>query len=503
MPIHVAPASSPEPPLWPYCGSGAVEVRDPVGCRGRRVDPYGECLAHLADADRAAYLDGLVPGSRLDHRGTPFTGDTLWRLLDRLRDRATGEPRLGAAFFKDAVFSTRAVFNGAVFSARTVFDGAVFSAEADFGGAAFSSYAGFGGAAFSAGAGFGEVTFSGGAVFDEAEFSQEAVFRRTRFTAHAGFRQTRFRGNAVFDEAVVSGEAAYDGAVFAARAEFGRAVLDRAMFRGAAFAGVASFAGSRFAARADFEEAVFAADAGFDRVVFSADGAFTGAAFGARAGFSAAGFEGCAGFDRAVFSGRAGFDGAVFSGRAGFDAAVFAAEAGFSGAVFETAARLGPLTCRGVLDLSGVRFGGPVTIEAATTRLACGRTRWESTAALRLRYATVDLSDAVIDHPVSITAQARPFAGAGETDGAEPVLGDADPGVRMASLRGADAAHLMLQDIDLSGCLLSGTVHLDQLRLEGDCPLAPAPSRPYRRGLLPVWPAVRRTLAEEQHWRAA
>jgi hypothetical protein len=50
---------------------------------------------------------------------------------------------------------------------------------------------------------------------------------------------------------------------------------------------------------------------------------------------------------------------------------------------------------------------------------------------------------------------------------------------------------------------MSGAPHLDQLRLEGECPLAPAPSGLRRRGLIPVRWTARRTLAEEQHRRAA
>ncbi|MFE9627606.1 hypothetical protein [Streptomyces sp. NPDC006527] len=63
------------------------------------------------------------------------------------------------------------------------------------------------------------------------------------------------------------------------------------------------------------------------------------------------------------------------------------------------------------------------------------------------------------------------------------------------SLSGADAAHLALHNVDLSECRFFGTIHLDQLRLEGQCPLLPAATgwRRTRRG----------TLAEEHHWRAS
>lgn len=74
--------------------------------------------------------------------------------------------------------------------------------------------------------------------------------------------------------------------------------------------------------------------------------------------------------------------------------------------------------------------------------------------------------------------------------------------VQLKSLRGVDAAHLVLTDVDLSECLFAGTVHLDQLRLEGECDFAPAPSGLHHQGWRLMWWTPRRTLAEEHHWRA-
>ncbi|MET7559595.1 hypothetical protein ABZS95_05230 [Streptomyces sp. NPDC005479] len=66
-----------------------------------------------------------------------------------------------------------------------------------------------------------------------------------------------------------------------------------------------------------------------------------------------------------------------------------------------------------------------------------------------------------------------------------------------------DAAHLVLADVDLSGCLFAGTVHLDQLRLEGACTFDTAPRAAHRRRWAPVHFTERRVLAEEHHWRAS
>ncbi|WP_327328707.1 pentapeptide repeat-containing protein (plasmid) [Streptomyces sp. NBC_01210] len=349
------PPSSSDPPPWPHCATGAWHG-DPVGCRGRQIEPYPECLAHLREADRDRYLGYLGPRGYLDLRGTPFSESLLRQLLDALRDTATGQSRL----------------------AETRFDGAQFFGTARFDGAQFSD------------------TEFGGAQFSDTEFG------------------------------------------------------------GAQFSGDARFAGAQF--------------------------------------------SGDARFYKAQLSGPADFAGAQFSGEAQFAGAQVSGTAQFGGAQFEKESLLGPLVCQGALVLTAARFGGPVTIEAAATRLVCERTRWDSTAALRLRYAAVDLSDAVVEYPLSVTAQAAAFHQSGRAM-AEGELANSDPGLRIASLRGADAAHLVLHNVDLSTCMLSGTVHLDQLRLEGDCPFAPAPSGLHRRGLRLVRWTARRTLAEEQHWR--
>ena len=375
-------------PHWPHCGQGA----DPVGCRGRRVEPYAECLAHLSAADRSAYLAGLHPGANLDHRGTSFTEHLLCELLAAFHEPTTGPTRLGSVWFNEARFRGNAWFREAEFSGETKFSEAVFNGKARFGQASFSADVEFDG-----------VKFEDGADFEGAEFS------------------------------------------------------GRVWFSGAQFRGGAKFRGANFN-----RDAYFAV---------------------------------------AQFRNGAWFNGAKFSGDARFEGVEIDHYAGFVGTVLETASTIGPLVSNGELDLSEAVFGAAVTVEAATASLRCRRTRWLSTAALRLRYATVDLSDAVVEYPVSIAARSRPFTLYGAENLPEADL--TDPRVRVMSLRGVDAAHLVLTDVDLTETLFAGTIHLDQLQLEGLYALAVAPSGLRRRGMRPVRWTPRRTLAEEHHWRAA
>ncbi|MFF8452728.1 pentapeptide repeat-containing protein [Streptomyces leeuwenhoekii] len=386
--------ATPEPPSstlpWPNCGHGAT-VEDPVGCRGVHVGEHTACLAHLEEADRTAYLAGLTPGADIDHRGTPFTKELLDRLLDALYDPATEFPRLGTAWFDEAIFTGMAGFTG-------------------------------------------------------ASFTGDAMFRGAAFTEAAWF-----------DEAVFTGATEFDGAVF----------NDYAVFGDATFKGTAGF-----------YQVIFSHDARFARATFSHD----------------------AWFDRASFTGDAMFRGASFAGATGFRGVVVTGDAQFDEGRFESASRLGPLVCGGRVVLDGAVFQRPVTVEAAAHRVSCARTWWASTATLHLRYAELDLRDAVLEYPVVVAARPTPFLPSGVSEPLpETELSGQDPGVRLYTVGGVDAAHLALHTIDLSRCRFAGAVHLDQLKVDGWCTFAPTPTGWSRR--FPWRWARRTTLVEEHHWR--
>ncbi|ASQ93361.1 pentapeptide repeat-containing protein [Streptomyces sp. 11-1-2] len=301
----------------------------------------------------------------------------------------------------------------------------------------------------STGAQFSNVNFDGTAEFNEAVFEGEAWFGAAHFTSDAGFREAVFARGASFDWATVHGHALFSAVVFK---------------------GSLGFRGTRFADTASFRWTVF---------------------------------EDHAAFDEAVFDGDAEFNEAVFRSNAQFLLMVVKGDANFRRVVFEHVAQIGPLACRQKLRLTGAVFSTAVTIEAAVQHLDCQRTHWASTAALRLRHASVDLTDAVLEYPVSIAAQTTPFIVTWHGRGVLDEDGLKKAPVRVLSLRGVDAAHLVLSDIDLSACRFAGTVHLDQLRLEGHCPLAALPHGWHRRRGVPVRWTQRQTLAEEVQWRTA
>jgi uncharacterized protein YjbI with pentapeptide repeats len=469
----VAPVS---PPSWPHCGDGASPA-DPVGCRGRRVDPHRKCLAHLAPADRNAYLAGLAPGADVDHRGTTFDEPLLAVLLRAVRDPAAFCPRLGVAAFDGATFTGTAEFSRARFTGTAGFSGARFTGTStDFRGAEFTGVAGFSGATFTGTAEFSRATFTSTAWFNGAGFTGDAGFSSATFTGDAGFSSTTFTNNPWFISARFTGTSTD--------------------FRGARFTGTSTdFRGARFTGVAAFDDATFNGTAGFNDATFTGD-----------AGFSRARFTGDAWFNSARFTGTSTiFRGARFTGVAAFDDARFNGTAGFSDVTFTGASVLGPLACAGTLELSGARFEQPVAIEAAATEVVCRRTLWLQTATLRLRYAELDLTDAVVTQPLAVLAHPTPFSTHVSTGGTTAVseAGLSGPAtVRVASLRGVDAMHLVLTDTDLSGCRFTGAFHLDQVRLEGRVVFAAPPAGTRWENGLP-WRWTRRwVLAEEHHWRA-
>ncbi|MER7108800.1 pentapeptide repeat-containing protein [Streptomyces sp. NPDC000229] len=210
---------------------------------------------------------------------------------------------------------------------------------------------------------------------------------------------------------------------------------------------------------------------------------------------------GLAKFSEAQFCGDVSFKGAQFRD-AWFGGAQFSGKASFYKAQFAVMAWFGPVVCEGTVDLSGAVFEAPVTLEIAAPEVRFWRTRWEATSTVRLRYAATDLSDAVLTFPVAVTSHPARFR---IREGAEVedrhLLGNATK-VQVKSVRGVDAAHLVLADLDLTDCVFSGAFHLDQLRLEGRCTFASVPPGWHWRHWHPVRFTPRRTLAEEHHWRA-
>ncbi|MER6611728.1 pentapeptide repeat-containing protein, partial [Streptomyces sp. NPDC000927] len=293
-----SPEPSSTPPLWPHCGHGATpEAR--VGCCGIRVPGHSACLAHLADADRHAYLAGLAPGTNVDHRGTTFTGPLLDALLDALYDPATGQPHLGDACFHSTTFQGNASFRSVAFAGDTSFQSATCQSNAWFGSAMFHGTSDFASASFE-----GDVTFD------------SAVFQGNPFEIEPGvnFSMATFRGNAKFESVT-----------------FGCPIS----FSSATFKRIAWFRSTTFYGTSDFELADFEGDAWFESATFRRDAQFESASFEGDAWFELADFEGNAWFESVTFQGDAQFKSATFQGDAWFELADFEGNAWFESVTFQ------------------------------------------------------------------------------------------------------------------------------------------------------------------------
>ncbi|MET9468027.1 pentapeptide repeat-containing protein [Streptomyces sp. NPDC006544] len=441
---------------------------DPIGCRGIHVPGHTACLAHLASTDRDSYLADLTHGDDIDHRGTTFTPSLLTYLLNALRDPATNHPKIGRAWFASAAFTGDAWFGSAT-----------FTGDAWFQSATFTDFAGFMSATFLGDADFGSATFTGQTVFRSATFIRDADFQSATFTRGAGFQSATFTGDARFQSATFTGNADFESATFT---------------------GDSWFSSATFTSNAQFGSTTFTGNAHFASSTFNSDARFGGATFTRRAAFWSANFTGTAEYRSTTFTDDADFRSATFREDCDFEQASFGTNARFGQAVFERASTFGPLMCSGLVQLSGADFAGPVVLSVAAHRVECRRTRWSSTAELRLRYATLDFSHAVFEYAVTIAAEAYPFTLLGGQPMVERMFSRTpDDHVRVGSLRGVDVTHLVLADVDLSECLFTGAVHLDLLRLEGACSFARVPPRGRWRLRL----AERRTLAEEHYWRAS
>jgi uncharacterized protein YjbI with pentapeptide repeats len=442
----------------------------------------------------------LTPGADVDHRGTEIDEGLLARLLRSLRD-PSGTPRFGEAKFSRAVFLGAANFESTRFDGGAQFTHAIFEGATSFKGAAFGkpvefSYAEFRGSAdyrsvifrdrpdffstrFHARADFKKTEFGNSAHFQAAEFEKEALFNGSRFLGRSHFSQVRFGSRAEFNRVEFSRTADFSRSHFQGYAEF----------LSVSFSSVVRFDAATFDGEASFQGATFGRDAHFPRVSFKQI-SFSGASFGADVMFN------CSGFD-----GKAYFSNADFSGGVNLSLATFGQDARFSSATFETAQRLGPFSCEGVVVLADAVFKSPVIMEFSAVGVAAQRVSWASTASLRLRFAAVDLRDAVFEYPVTISSHLEPFTSGGDVVDDTRLPGS--PKAKLTSLQGVNASHLLLSDINLAECQFAGTVNLDQLRMAGDCRFAVAPAGFHRDGWKVVRWTPRRTLVEEHHLRAS
>ncbi|RCG28722.1 pentapeptide repeat-containing protein [Sphaerisporangium album] len=465
-------------------GCQQADPGDPAVLCGATGAVDGRCLAHLNPEQRATYLAALTPGADIDMRGVTFSYELLQQLLTALTRRRRGRPvtgakaKLGNADFRGAIFTGRVNVNKATFTkdadVRDVnlnFRDVTF----DFRGATFTGNVDFRGATFTGLADFREATFAGDVDCSGVTFAMGAVCYKATFTGRVDFSDATFVGGASFGEAT-----------FTERADFDKAT----------FPEVPGSGGAIFPGGTDFSHVTFTKGARFAGVTFTVGVMFYGATFSDGVGFDGATFTAHANFDRVTFS-YALFRGATFSGRqrsrnmnltaTGFNDVMFSDYADFSHARVPGAVEMRGRVPR--LFLEGMEVDGDLVVEVAAETVAATRIRGAGRVTLRVRAAQVDASEAAITGSFTVQGLREPIQGVDESGLPYP----AHPGqlAAVTSLRGTDAQHLVLTDVDLSRCLFAGMHRVDQVRLDGWCAFAFDP-----RGR-------RQVLAEEHHWRAS
>ncbi|MER7397799.1 pentapeptide repeat-containing protein [Streptomyces sp. NPDC000151] len=276
----------------------------------------------------------------------------------------------------------------------------------------------------------------------------------------------------------------------------GRPVVGSASFHRARFPETVDFAGARFRDDAVFEGARFDSGVTLDGARFEKGAWFNGSRFSRIASFGGVSFAEDAGFEGTEFDGAAWFGGCRFDGMAWFGNAVFRRDVSFMRAVFAASWR-GPVICRETLRLTDAEFRNALQISVLAAGIDARSALFEGAVALRARWATIDLTDAVLLFPSSVATDLSTPRRPGE----EPLSAAHDIEVSIASIRGVDAAMLLLSDVDLTHCRFSGAHHLDQLRFEGKWRLSAAPRGvQWGRGI-PRWCTKRQIIEEERQWR--
>lgn len=278
--------------------------------------------------------------------------------------------------------------------------------------------------------------------------------------------------------------------------------LQSARFDHAQFLGDVTFSGVPWPSAVGMVSAsdiVFLGDASFRRAVFRGSADFGTARFRGRAAFDGARFEGEALFDEVSFGGHATFHRAVFEQYASFRGV--RAEQGIAFHRARFAGELeGTLVSDGTVDLSGTSVAQALRLQVAATALDCTAATFNGPNTLQLRYAAVDLTDTDLHGQTSLNWHLGWFS---EPDGSwlddSFLPGSLRP--RVVSLRGVDAAQLMLTDIGLEQCRFFGARNLDQIHMAGECTFQSPATRWTRIGPLPFRWSRRNAIADEHQWR--
>ena len=400
-----------------------------------------------------------------------------------MRDPGEDGPRIGDAQFDGATFINESSFAHAAFNGRTSFDNATFVKDVSFEGATFGHYTAFHNALFEGWANFYKTKFKQ-VTFARSDFAS-ADFEDARFDGWlTEFNYASFRNGVSFAGAASKDETRFLGAKFSGDTNF----------RGMTFDDQVSFGHAVFNDDAHFEDTVFGGRAEFSYVQFPEEAWFYKAQFKEDADFGETKFTGHAWFQEAMFAKQAWFENADVGGNASFIGAEFRGHVGFTSAHVSGRLWLESLSGDGELVLGEFRADGVVEMTGWWKKVRCSGSEFRGRVWFKLLSGELWLDDSAFVGPVLVESA---LGRSPERPGSP-----ASKRVLLRSLRGTDAEHLTLVDVDLSRCEMAGVRRPESMRLVGRCVFAPMPRGwCFRWRWLPWRWTVREALFEEHLWR--
>ncbi|MFF3819422.1 pentapeptide repeat-containing protein [Streptomyces bluensis] len=281
-----------------------------------------------------------------------------------------------------------------------------------------------------------------------------------------------------------------------------RPQIGRCSFEGATFTEAAYFSHVDFTDHTSFKNARFLSSAYFEHVDMKEGGAFTGIEASSDISFVNSTFRESTWFDGARFHGPAHFLWATFHNFFSLEGAYFKEGVDFHEAEFRDYLEPGPFKVDGELEFNLVKFHSSMTMEVAAARINMAGAHWTLPGRLHVRHAEIDLSECVLEAPLSLATRPKLFTSERHGTLTEESFSEGNHSAALRDLYGTDCAMLTLADLDLTQCTFDGAFHLDQLRLEGRGKFnAPPSGRHWRRGLPFKW-TQRQVIEEERRWRA-
>jgi hypothetical protein len=467
---------------WQTCGH--------TECRGVPVGDGDACWAHLTPEALDDALASLTPGGSIDARGVDIRSDLLSKMLMQMSGPDDRAARINVANFVGARFLDDVNFERVAFEIG-YFGHSTFIRDGSFYGATFSHYASFHEATFKGAADFGCAEFAQ-AAFKHIDFGSGPRFDGAKFNRLTEFINNHFKGFAEFTSIEAHGHAAFVDCKF----DF------YCSFRSAHFYDVAEIAGNCFSCTtADFSGVTFDKRASLVSNEYKCAAGFIETKFGGNVDFGESIFWEDAWFGKSEFYGKVEFYGVrfhadVLCGGAKFHGCV--EFGGYENVIVDGEMRVESAGGHGELTLDGLIAGGIVEVDGTFKSVSCRDAKLPGRVWFRLAGSDLWLDNTEFGGPTTVESAVTVAMNFSDAESVQPKA------IRLRSLKGTDAEHLTLVDVDLSRCEFAGLRRPELLQLVGAFQFAPMPRGWFMRwGWIPWHWSAREALFEEQLWRSS